>query len=307
MMELDEFRKIAAREKVSVAMVEKDYILTIILAIISQLPLVNRMAFKGGTAIKKLYFPTARFSEDLDFTCFGDISSVLYENLQKTIQGRNVLNINFKEIISEKSRSGTSARITVRYLDYNGHLTNIRLDLNIGEKPSLKTSLKILPDNYEIGKSLTCAYLKFLYKDIHGENRYGCELSSGEFQSKIRCLTCADFLYDSRLKQREELTNILVRTMDLEEILAEKVRALMERKLPRDLYDIWFLIKNDVKADVGLINRKLQMYNKKLEFAEFQEVISQVKLAWERDLSPLLPMIPNFDTLRKEVMEKLFP
>jgi predicted nucleotidyltransferase component of viral defense system len=95
--------------------------------------------------------------------------------------------------------------------------------------------------------------------------------------------------------------------MDLEEILAEKVRALMERKFARDFYDIWFLIKNDVKADVGLVNRKLQMHSKKLEFAEFQEVISQVKLAWERDLSPLLPMIPNFDTLGKEVIEKLFP
>jgi predicted nucleotidyltransferase component of viral defense system len=32
------------------------------------------MVFKGGTAIKKIYFELFRFSEDLDFTCSENVS-----------------------------------------------------------------------------------------------------------------------------------------------------------------------------------------------------------------------------------------
>ena len=35
---------------------------------------------------------------------------------------------------------------------------------------------------------------------------------------------------------------ILVRTMDEEEILAEKVETLLNRGKGRDLYDVWFLL-----------------------------------------------------------------
>jgi uncharacterized protein len=33
------------------------------------------LAFKGGTAIKKIYFPDYRYSEDLDFTLLGEIKA----------------------------------------------------------------------------------------------------------------------------------------------------------------------------------------------------------------------------------------
>jgi hypothetical protein len=38
-------------------------------------PLRDRLAFKGGTAIKKIYEPDYRFSEDLDFTQLDDVSN----------------------------------------------------------------------------------------------------------------------------------------------------------------------------------------------------------------------------------------
>jgi len=51
-------------------LIEKDYVNTLILSGVYQHPFTKEMlAFKGGTAIYKLYFPTKwRFSEDLDFT-----------------------------------------------------------------------------------------------------------------------------------------------------------------------------------------------------------------------------------------------
>ncbi len=49
--------------------VEKDYILGWLLAGISAHSLLSETwVFKGGTCLKKCYFDTYRFSEDLDFT-----------------------------------------------------------------------------------------------------------------------------------------------------------------------------------------------------------------------------------------------
>src|SRR5437870_9798098 len=49
--------------------VEKDYVLGWLLAGIAQHPeLSSRWIFKGGTCLKKCFFETYRFSEDLDFT-----------------------------------------------------------------------------------------------------------------------------------------------------------------------------------------------------------------------------------------------
>ena len=47
---------------------ERDYCLSWILVGLSRSPLRDRLAFKGGTALKKCYFADYRFSEDLDFT-----------------------------------------------------------------------------------------------------------------------------------------------------------------------------------------------------------------------------------------------
>jgi len=58
-------RELSLREDV----VEKDYVLGWFLwAIASEPALADTWVFKGGTCLKKCYFETYRFSEDLDFT-----------------------------------------------------------------------------------------------------------------------------------------------------------------------------------------------------------------------------------------------
>ncbi|MDA1347694.1 MAG: nucleotidyl transferase AbiEii/AbiGii toxin family protein, partial [Chloroflexi bacterium] len=48
---------------------EKDYALSYLLAGIVAVPqLADSLVFKGGTCLRKAYFPGYRFSEDLDFT-----------------------------------------------------------------------------------------------------------------------------------------------------------------------------------------------------------------------------------------------
>ncbi len=51
--------------------VEKDYVLGWLLTAISSHAELSNWIFKGGTCLKKCYFETYRFSEDLDFAhCF---------------------------------------------------------------------------------------------------------------------------------------------------------------------------------------------------------------------------------------------
>ncbi len=70
-----EVSRFAYEEGMSDRTVEKDYVLGRLLMGISDSMLRSLLAFKGGTAIKKIYFPDYRYSEDLDFTLLGEIEA----------------------------------------------------------------------------------------------------------------------------------------------------------------------------------------------------------------------------------------
>ena len=73
MIKQSEIQKIANKEKVRDRQIEKDYIISWILFGISQnKKLLENLIFKGGTALKKVYFKNYRYSEDLDFTLLND-------------------------------------------------------------------------------------------------------------------------------------------------------------------------------------------------------------------------------------------
>ena len=55
------------------AVLERDYCLAWFLVGLSRSPLRERLAFKGGTAIKRCYFGDYRFSEDLDFALIEEV------------------------------------------------------------------------------------------------------------------------------------------------------------------------------------------------------------------------------------------
>lgn len=64
--ELDELR---GEWSLEIGVIEKDYVLGWLLAGIAQHPeLSQSWVFKGGTCLRKCYYETFRFSEDLDFT-----------------------------------------------------------------------------------------------------------------------------------------------------------------------------------------------------------------------------------------------
>ena len=69
MIDREEIRELAREFQLEPNVVEKDYALGWLLAGLSAHPsLAESWNFKGGTCLKKCFFETYRFSEDLDFS-----------------------------------------------------------------------------------------------------------------------------------------------------------------------------------------------------------------------------------------------
>lgn len=73
----------AGGRRIPEAVLERDYCLSWFLVGLSRSPLRERLLFKGGTALKKCYFPDYRFSEDLDFTL---AQQVAFEAMQRELE-----------------------------------------------------------------------------------------------------------------------------------------------------------------------------------------------------------------------------
>ncbi len=66
------------------AVLERDYCIAWFLAGLSGTSLSERLAFKGGTAMKHCYFGDYRFSEDLDFTLVNETG---FEAIRREMDG----------------------------------------------------------------------------------------------------------------------------------------------------------------------------------------------------------------------------
>ena len=121
-------RRIAVGESVTLGTIEKDLVITCALYAISKTPLKDHLIFKGGTAIKKIYQPDARFSEDLDFTATQLDEKDALDALS-AINDTQIDSILFEKIHEDAyTRQGKNYR-----LNYTGPLeyrNSIRIDLS---------------------------------------------------------------------------------------------------------------------------------------------------------------------------------
>lgn len=140
------------------AILERDYCLSWFLVGLSHSPLKEILLFKGGTAIKKCYFPDYRFSEDLDFTLAKELP---FENIQKN------LDIAFKHV---EQVSGIKLRFShynrhthensyTFFLGYEGPLPSIsgkevKVDVTIREKIVFPIKERLLLRGYDEYKDL---------------------------------------------------------------------------------------------------------------------------------------------------------
>ena len=69
MIAKQELMRLRGEWQLDVGVIEKDYVLGWVLAAIAaESALADTWIFKGGTCLRKCYYETYRFSEDLDFT-----------------------------------------------------------------------------------------------------------------------------------------------------------------------------------------------------------------------------------------------
>src|ERR1039457_1511740 len=123
--------------------VEKDYVLGWLLAgIFNHAALKDSWVFKGGTCLKKCYFETYRFSEDLDFTLsdeshlsldflvstFREIGAWVYEQTGIELPPDKV---HFEVFQNRRGRTAGQGRISYRgpIGPSSGDLPRIKLDL----------------------------------------------------------------------------------------------------------------------------------------------------------------------------------
>jgi len=100
----------------------------------------------------------------------------------------------------------------------------------------------------------------------------------------------------------KEIPSFDVFVMQEREILAEKVRAILTRNKPRDVYDLWFLIKR-TEPEITLINQKLR--KEKFYFKRFAEAIKEKQPLWETDLRGLIiGELPEFEKIKNEILNK---
>ena len=139
--------------RVPEAVLERDYCLSWFLIGLSHSPLKDILLFKGGTCIKKCYFPDYRFSEDLDFTLTEERT---FKNIQKNLDIAfkyiylfSGIKLNFRHYDRH-----THENTYTFFLGYEGPLPGVsgkevKIDITIREKIVYPVEEKIILRGYK--------------------------------------------------------------------------------------------------------------------------------------------------------------
>jgi len=218
----------------NISMLEKDLYLQELLIKISENPYCsNNFAFKGGTCLTKAYFGYYRFSEDLDFTW---INTKTFEK-QNNNQVRKVLSIEINQI----------AEI----------FTKIASEIGLDFKPEKSNKHYI-----QLGGSNRFVTFKFWYKSVNLEPETFIKIQLNFVEKlfypiqKIQVKAIAEeskkdiqFLFPNSAKPA--ICGTTINCYSLEEITAEKIRALLTRRgfKARDIIDLYMLSKKGINID----------------------------------------------------------
>jgi len=250
--------------------VEKDYILGWLLAGIGRHPeLGDNWVFKGGTCLKKCYFETYRFSEDLDFTllrpdqldsailqkAFSEIADWIYEQtgLELPTENRTF------EVYETRGKPAGHGRICYRGpIAPRGDLPRVKLDLINDECVILSPVKRIIHRDYS-----DCG-------DAADITSYGYEEI---FAEKIRALS-------ERLRPRDLYDMIH---------MYRHIELRPEPEIIRKVLDEKCRYKNIPFPTLADLNREPRR--------------TELEAEWENMLAHQLPILPPFSQFWDEVPE----
>ncbi len=240
--------------------VEKDYVLGWILSGINANPvLANSWVFKGGTCLKKCYFETYRFSEDLDFT-LREASHIDQEFLKtqlsevvRWVADQSGLNLPPDQISIDFYNNPRGKPSCQGKIGYRGPVSP-----STGGWPKIK--LDLTADEIIVLPSARRPVFH-PYSDVPAEGIWA---------------NCYAY----------------------EEAFAEKVRALGERTRPRDLYDVVNLYRHtDARPSAGVLRNVLKQKCefKSIGLPTFETLVSHhtdLEAKWAAMLGHQLPVLP---------------
>jgi len=254
-----EIQSIAGKKGVRDTQIEKDYVISwVTYGIANNQFLKENLVFKGGTVLKKVYFPEYRFSEDLDFTFAGkdfDIETI------KTAFNKLI------EWVYEESRILLSVQNETQhgtgnynfYLSYTGPLGGAGSNKDIKVDISKDELICNVPEKKRIINT---------YSDFDEEYSIFC--------------------------------------YSLGEVIAEKMRSIMQRTAPRDIYDLWYLFEvegQDIEDHVFAFQDKARY--KRYDPSKLTKVIEQKEKTfakhWDNHLANQMTEIPNFSDVWREL------
>ncbi len=281
MISKEEIQIIASEKKLSTLVIEKDYILGWLIAGINQHSEThNAWVFKGGTCLRKCFFNEYRFSEDLDFSYMASdqnahiITSDYY----------NAVFLAISEWVYENSgimfpeqgikfETFDNPRGSISVQGSLAYRGPIQPHLNIKNLPRIKIDLTL--DEPLI--------LKPNHQEIYHD--YSDKPEAGIFMSSY----------------------------SLEEIFAEKLRALVERLRPRDLYDVVQLFQKmklqiSVNALKDTLNQKCILRSvpiPAMEIIDHHKNRRYLESEWETQLKHQVQTLIPFEEFI-EILPELF-
>lgn len=261
--------------------IQQDYILSWLLVGIFQHPeLKSSLIFKGGTALKKGYFGTYRFSEDLDFSVIGELPENLLQSISDACKNAEMQMREYSSIRLEVKKyeekmphpEGQQAFIVKAQFPWQSQpLTTAMIEISNQEKVLLSPVFKPLIHHY--GELIEINMPLYSLEEI----------------------------------VIEKLRAILQHTKKLHERDWSRSRA-------RDYYDLWRIFgmfEQQLKIEVICATFPMKCSHKSVLFREpsefFDEKMMQyVSKTWDQWLSPLVPHLPSSSAVIDELKTKIY-
>ena len=270
MISKNEILELATEANLQPHVIEKDYVLGWLLAGINHQPTLRESwVFKGGTCLKKCYFETYRFSEDLDFTL------------------RDASHIN------EEFLRGIFTDIAGWVYEQSGiEIPADRLKFEIFQNPRGINACQ--------GRVYYGGPMGFSSK--HSMPKIKLDLSADEVLVEEPVMTPVRHDYSDLPED-----GIHIQSYSYAEVFAEKIRALKERTRPRDLYDVVNFFRRPESSDVApqvraVLTEKCAFKN--ISFPSLGDLDAHKDLCatgWHDQLGHQLQALPPFDSFWGEL------
>jgi predicted nucleotidyltransferase component of viral defense system len=269
-------RSVAQSRRVQQSIVEKDYALSYLLAAVSTtVGLSENLVLKGGTALKKLYFPDYRFSEDLDYSTrtLGPIQKIdmfmdsVIRRMAESLNERGPFQVSFEPLVLKQPHPGDQ----IAYI--------VRVQFPTQRRPLCRLKVEITVDEPILAPT---------------ENRPVIHGFEENFCAKVPVYSLVEITAEK-----------------MRALLQSKAR-LLERgwgasRVCRDYYDLWTLLQlpGIISPElISLVDRKCTVrgisFEKPYAFIS-DDLLAVARREWKQQLLPFVPDAPPATELLEQV------